>query len=378
MKPKQIFYTFSFLLLIASCSNPLTSEKKEMERVLREMEHEKRLHEKKAKAAQAKLPKTVKASKNELDEQFCGFIMQLPTNKAQKETQIVLDSLAMFFEAHPNFDVNCGCSHGTTVKKFGARLPLIKHFIRNKYKAGNDYIFQPIHLASNRGSDTVVKLLLSKNAQLNVMDSRKRKPLNLGVLALRPETVRFMIENGADPEGICLCGVDDLNRIDELLEVGIDSSGVDVSGGIGTFFKDKNLDAYLKYNPDLSKCPIDIFFASERSDRTIRKLIKHGWAPFTATAKATKPYVIVDFAYSKDMKDETLVLMMENIRDTNIALINQEHSGHYLLHKAIENDYPKFAAKLLELGADPEIINKKNLNAKDLAKGKPKMEELFN
>lgn len=378
MALKHSYFVLITLLLLASCSNPITSEREEMERVLREMEQEKRMHQETAKAKQAKIPKSVVASTNELDQQFCGYIMQLPTNKAQKETQLVLDSLNLFFQQHPNFDVNCGCSHGTTVKKFGAKLPLIKHFIRNKYRSGRDYVFQPIHLASSRGSDTVVKLLLSKNARLNMMDNNKKKPLNLGVLSLRPETVELMIHQGADPEGICLCGVEDLHRIDDLIKAGIDSSGVDVNGGLKTFFEDKNLDAYLKYNPDLSKCPIDIFFASERSDKTIRKLIKHGWSPFSKTLKSTKDYVIVDFTYSKDMKDETLVLMMENIRDSNIVLINQEHDGHYLLHKAIENDYPKMAAKLLELGADPEIINSKNLNAKDLAKGKAKMEELFN
>lgn len=377
MKTKHFIIPILLVIISVSCSNPI-SEKREKDRILAEMEKEKRAHQAKAAVKKVKKPRVIEASKNELDQKFCSYIMQLPSNKAQKETNQVLDSLDLFFAENPDFDVNCGCSQGTLVKKFGASIPLIKHFFRNKYKAGRNYVFQPLHMASNKGSDTIVNLLLSKGADLNTLDNRKKSVLELGVFSLRPKTVKQLIDQGANPEGICLCGIKDLNRIDELIKAGIDSSGVDVNGGIKPFFEDQNLNAYLKYNPDLSKCPIDIFFASKRSDRTMRKLIKHGWAPFSRASRSGNRYVISELSRSSNMKDETLALMMENIKDTNKVLINEEHDGRYLLHSAIKNDYPKFAAKLLELGADPEIVDDKNLNARDLAKDKPKMEELFN
>jgi ankyrin repeat protein len=168
-----------------------------------------------------------------------------------------------------------------------------------------------------------------------------------------------------------------LNKIEELTRIGFDSSGVDVSGGIEGFLEDKNLKAYFKFNPDVSKCVPDLFFASKRRDAVLKKLIKHGLRPFVRTEKGFDKYVVFRLT-QEDMKDETLVLLMNNIKKENLHLINEPDKDKYLLHEAIKSGHPQMVAKLLELGADPDIINSKGENAIDLAEKHPDILKLLN
>ena len=320
----------------------------------------------------------LKASKNSLDKSFCDILIALPNNKSQKETKKVLAQLDTFFIDHPNFDVNCGCSHGTSVKKLGALIPIFKHFVRNKYRSGKDYVYLPIHFAAAKGSDQVVSLLLEKGSKLNVKDSKGQYPLEYGTHKLKISVLEEMINKGAKTDDICLCGIDDLDKIKQMTAIGFDSSGVDISGGFGTFMTDKNLDDYLAYNPDLSKCTINFFFASDRNDKTLRKLIKHGLTPFSESQDGFNRLVLHEFLDKGSVKDETIVLLLDNLQPENKDLVNEPlNNNEYLLHIAIENGYFKTVKRLLELGADKEIINGDNQNAMNFASGNPKMEELL-
>ena len=140
---------------------------------------------------------------------------------------------------------------------------------------------------------------------------------------------------------------------------------------------DKNLNAYLKYKPDVSNCPPDLFFASKRNDLVLKKLIKNGLRPYVQAKKGIGKYVIFQLM-EKDMKDETIVLLLDNIKKENIQLINEPDSDKYILHKAVESGHLKTVAKLLDLGADPDITNNKGVNASKLAANQPEILKLLN
>lgn len=317
----------------------------------------------------------LKASVDKNSKRLCDLLYRLPSNKNRKETYQIIDSITpLLWE---DIDPNCACSESTSYTRLGAKIPIIKHFMRNKTRRGKDRISSPMHIVSRKGSDSIAQLLIAKGFNLLSLDSDSNKVLDYGLTRFKTRTLETLIKHGASTEGICLCGITNLNKIEELTRIGFDSSGVDVSGGLGTFMKDENLKDYFKYNPDVSKCVPNLFFASKKNDVVLKKLIKHGLRPFVRTGKDFDKFVVFKLT-EDDMKDETLVLLMENIKKENLPLINEPDQNDYLLHEAIKCGHVKMVAKLLELGADPDIMNENGENATDLADKHPDILKMLN
>jgi ankyrin repeat protein len=373
MKHFNIFLLFTISIFsLQSCLNS-SPDSNEFKKTLAELEDEKSNNF--GEITEVSNNQLTKASKDKNSKRLCDLLYRLPDNKNRKETYTIIDSITpLLWE---DIDPNCACSESTSYTRLGAKIPILKHFMRNKTRRGADRISSPMHIVSKKGSDSIAQLLIAKGFNILSLDSDSNKVLDYGITQFKTRTLETLIKHGASTEGICLCGITSLNKIEELTRIGFDSSGVDVSGGLGTFLKDDNLKEYFKFNPDVSKCVPNLFFASKSNDAVLKKFIKHGLRPFVRTGSGFDKYVAFKLT-EEDMKDETLVLLMNNVKKENLHLINEPDKDKYLLHEAIKSGHPKMVAKLLELGADPDIINENGENAIDLADKHPDILKMLN
>jgi len=94
--------------------------------------------------------------------------------------------------------VNCLCKRYTSRKKLGASVPILKHFIRDKYRSVK-HEDPLVKLAVVRENFEMLKLLVEDyKANLNLPDRNGHLPLYTAIDKQNMLCINFLIENGAD------------------------------------------------------------------------------------------------------------------------------------------------------------------------------------
>lgn len=98
-----------------------------------------------------------------------------------------LDSLL----ATDSVRTNCYCEISGTRRKLGSRIPIVKEFIKEKYRS-YQYHLTPLQIACNNGDLKTMKMLLEKGADPNLCQNTFTKPMNIMLRKRDQEGVKLL------------------------------------------------------------------------------------------------------------------------------------------------------------------------------------------
>ncbi|MCS6824321.1 MAG: hypothetical protein NZ529_08500 [Cytophagaceae bacterium] len=101
-----------------------------------------------------------------------------------KASQRQMDSMITFMQG----SLNCYCIFEGTRKKFGAHLPVVKEFVRNKYRTYS-YALTPLQIACQNNDMGLVKKMLEKGAEANLTQTSYMRPM---LIALRNKNTKML------------------------------------------------------------------------------------------------------------------------------------------------------------------------------------------
>jgi ankyrin repeat protein len=217
--------------------------------------------------------------------------------------------MTVFDDIADRVDVNCPCDVDRSALKAGARIPIIKDFMRDKTRNWTE-THPPLYLATMRGHRDVMTWLLERGAHPD-MPGEFGVPLDAALPGGTQDTVDMLLAAGARAELADLSKTDDFGLIEHMMANGGNGKTIDVNPFLQARRRE-HLEKLLSYEPDLSK--IDPSQLTRVGDEAlIRRLLDDGM-PVDIETSFGEPWLLV----AVDDKDhETMKMLLERGANPN-------------------------------------------------------------
>lgn len=257
-----------------------------------------------------------------------------------KRTRPPEDSIQMLLESQ--LDPNCLCTIHYSTKRFGARIPIVKDFMKRKYNSHSSDK-TPLNMALESENEALITLFLTHGAPADAQVGNTTLPINIALATDKMGIINLLIEKGANPSHADLSYAKSEKVIDEFIDAGADPSKIDIQLALSK--KDPQfLRRLMKKGAQPSKVS---HFSLIRFHKTImlKILLEEGMDP-NVEGERGKGSLLIE-AISAGKKDKAQ-LILDAGADPNL-LDNFDKSP---LHAAIKSNWPEIIPQLVEKGAE--------------------------
>jgi|GEM_PF-5345847 len=230
--------------------------------------------------------------------------------KLAKQYKPQLDSIQLLLEE--GLDPNCNCTVYSSSKRFGARIPIVKDFMKRKYNTTSSKK-TPLNMAILDESKELVQLYLDYGAAANAKIGKANFPLDEALSADNQALIDLLINAGANPALADLHCAKSEAVIDQFIAAGCDPANINVEIAL-----------------------------NQRDAPLLRRLMRKG----------AKLQQIDHFHLIRFQKASILKILLEEGMDPDIPNYSKDGS---LLMEAIAAGEKEKVQLLLEAGADPNI-----------------------
>lgn len=169
--------------------------------------------------------------------------------------------------ANPNAVIKYQYSY----KKFGAYIPIVKQFYKNRYRTvtTNSTAF---HVAVNSRKKYLVKKLIEFGADVNTPDKNAIYPIEIALKNNDGIVINFLLSNGCKVSNANLSVSKNIDLIEKLVKLGADAKTIDIDFALSD---EAVLQRVLKLNIDVNNTKLD-YIKIFSNERILDLLLEHG------------------------------------------------------------------------------------------------------
>lgn len=273
--------------------------------------------------------------------------------------------------ANPNAVIKYQYSY----KKFGAYIPIVKDFYKNKYRTVTTSS-TTINVAVNSRKNFLVEKLIELGADINKPDKNEIYPIDIALKNNDKTIVNYLLSNGCNVRNVNLSVSKNIDLIEKLVKLGADAKTIDMDFALSD---EALLQRVLKLNIDVNNTKLD-YRKIFRNERILDLLLEHG---LNDSAKGKFPntnepliYGAIEYGDLNTIKklEASGINIMQKKRSASIyisPLIEVVESGKAdILNYYIENganvnetDWTKRSVLMFAVSNDDDAIIKILVNA---------------
>jgi len=240
-------------------------------------------------------------------------------------------------------DPNGVVEYRYTFKKFGARIPIIQAFYKEKYREAL-IITTPFHWAVSIENIEKTQVLLEQGGNVNSRIDGNY-PIDIAIKNNDTEMIDLLIKNGSKIEGVDITELRDIKMIDYLIEKGADSTKVNFN----LAFSDYDLlKRYISYNPTFKDVTLDYRYLFDNNE-LFDFLMENGMPTSVVGTDIGKCKLII--GATQYQNEYALKKIIEKGGNVNEKCTNSFDVTP--LTNAIKNENSTIVKLLLASGADP-------------------------
>ncbi len=243
-------------------------------------------------------------------------------------------------------DPNGVVEYRYTFKKFGARIPIIQSFYKEKYREAL-IITSPFHWAVTTQDIIKTQILLDQGGNVNSRIDGKY-PIDIAVKNNDYEMINFLVKKGASVSDVNISALRDTEMIDFLIKKGADSTKVNFN----IAFSDYNLlKRYISYNPTFKNVQLDYRYIF-KDDKLFDFLMENGMpSSVVGTDIGNCKLIIGATQYQNEYALKKIIEKGGNVNEKCYKSFDVTP-----LTDAVKNENEALVSLLLKNGADPNLI----------------------
>ncbi|MFK5981318.1 MAG: ankyrin repeat domain-containing protein [Flavobacteriaceae bacterium] len=244
-----------------------------------------------------------------------------------------------------------------TFKKFGARIPIIQSFYKEKYKEAL-IITTPFHWAVTVEDNQKAKILLDQGANVNSRIDGNY-PIDIAIKNNDFKMITLLVENESKVKGVNIAELRDPGMVDFLIKKGADSTKVNFN----IAFSDYDLlKRYISYNPTFKNITLDYRYLFD-DNKLFDFLMENGMPTSVVGTDIGNCKLII--GATQYQNEYALKKIIEKGGSVNEKCYNSFDVTP--LTNAIKNKNEALVGLLLNNGADPNLMTFMNKTPLEIA-----------